>query len=125
MKIKEINEDYILFDNGYKLIAYHEQDCCENVYADFEILKTYNVSTKTGKSIKIQEIDFNENLEKLIRGVKNQGFNILSKIEEKFFVPCYNEQNGYYSGSLELILYKNNNVKEILDISDFVKDEIY
>lgn len=125
MRIKEINEEGILFDNGYKLIAYHEQDCCENVYADFEILKTYNVSTRTGKSIKIQEIDFNENLEELIQGIKEQGFNMVSKIEERFFVPCYNEQNGYYSNNLELILYKNNNIKEILDITDWIKDEIF
>lgn len=125
MKIKEINDDYILFDNGYKLRAYHSQDCCENVYADFEILKDYNVSTKTGKSIKIQEIDFEESLEQLIQGIEEQGFNMVSKIEEKFFVPCYNSQNGYYSSNLELILYKSEKLKETLDISDFVKDDIY
>lgn len=124
MKIKEINEEKIIFDNGYKLEYYHEQDCCENVYADFEILRTYNLSTKTGKTIKIEEIDFEEDLEKLIEGKVEAGFNMISKIGEKFFVPCYNEQNGYYSSELELILYKAN-IKETLDISEFVKDEIY
>lgn len=125
MKIKEIIEDYIVFDNGYELRAYHEQDCCENVYADFEILKDYNVSTKTGKTIKIQEIDFEETLEQLIQGIDGQGFNMISKIGEKFFVPCYNSQNGYYSSDLELILCKSENLREVLDISDFVKDDIY
>lgn len=125
MKIKEINEENIIFDNGYELEYYHEQDCCENVYAEFEMLKDYNVSVVTGKNIDIKEIDFEESLEKLIQGVEEAGFNMISKIGEKFFVPCYNSQNGYYSGNLELILYKENNVKEILDISDFVKDEIY
>jgi len=125
MKIKEIKEEGIVFDNGYILEYYHEQDCCENVYADFEMLKEYNVSTVTGKSIKIKEIDFEESLIHLVQGVKEVGFNMISKIGEKFFVPCYNSQNGYYSGNLELILYKENNVKEKLDISEFVKDEIY
>lgn len=125
MKIKEINEDYLLFDNGYKLEAYHEQDCCENVYADFEMLKDYNVSTKTGKSINIRDIDFEENLDNLILGLLEQGFNMVSKIGEKFFVPCYNSQNGYYSSNLDLILYKTNKVKEVLNINEFVKDEIY
>lgn len=124
MKIKEINGEKIMFDNGYELEYYHEQDCCENVYADFEILKTYNLSTKTGKIIKIEEIDFEEELEKLIEGKVEIGFNMISKIGEKFFVPCYNEQNGYYSSELELILHKST-TKEILDISEFVKDEIY
>lgn len=67
MKIKEIKEEYILFDNGYKLEAYHEQDCCESVYADFDVLKDYNVSTKTGKTIKIEDIDFQEDLEHLVQ----------------------------------------------------------
>ncbi len=125
MKIKEVKEESIVFDNGYKLEYYHEQDCCESVYAEFEILKDYNVSPVTGKSIDIKEIDFEESLIKLAEGVKEVGFNMISKIGEKFFVPCYNSQNGYYSGYLELILYKENNAKEILDISDFVKDDIY
>lgn len=125
MKIKEFKEESIIFDNGYKLEYYHEQDCCESVYAEFEILKDYNVSLVTGKSIDIKEIDFEESLTKLVEGVKEAGFNMISKIGEKFFVPCYNSQNGYYSGDLELILYKENNVKEKLDISDFVKDDIY
>lgn len=66
MKIEEIKEDKIMFDNGYELEYYHEQDCCEHVYADFEVLKHYNVSTKTGKTINIKEIDFKENLTELI-----------------------------------------------------------
>lgn len=125
MKIKEFKEGSIIFDNGYKLEYYHEQDCCESVYAEFEMLKDYNVSLVTGKNIDIKEIDFEESLTKLVEGVKEAGFNMISKIGEKFFVPCYNSQNGYYSGDLELILYKENNVKEELDISDFVKDDIY
>lgn len=125
MKIKEFKEESIIFDNGYKLEYYHEQDCCESVYAEFEILKDYNVSLVTGKSIDIKEIEFEESLAKLVEGVKEAGFNMVSKIGEKFFVPCYNSQNGYYSGDLELILYKENNVREELDISDFVEDDIY
>ena len=38
MKIIEITNDYIKFDNG-KCITYdHEQDCCEDNYADFDQL---------------------------------------------------------------------------------------
>lgn len=124
MKIIEIKEDKIIFDNGYELESYHEQDCCEHVYADFEILKDYNVSTKTGKTINIKDIDFEEHLEYLIQGIENEGFNMISKIEEKFFIPCYNSQNGYYSSELELIL-KRGKVKEVMDISEFVEDDIY
>ena len=124
MKIKQINEDEIVFDNNYKLRYYHEQDCCESAYADFEMLKNYNVSVKTGKNINIKEIEFVETLEALVEGVAGAGFNIISIIGEKFFVPCYNQQNGYYSSNLELILDKDK-TQEVMDISEFVKDDIY
>lgn len=124
MRIKKIDENYIVFDNGYELEAFHEQDCCEHVYADFEVLNTYNVSTKTGQAIDIKEIDFEESLEKLVQGILGMGFNMLSKIDEKFFVTCYNEQNGCYSSNLGLILHKGK-IREVIDISEFVKDEIY
>lgn len=123
MKIKEITGGKVIFDNGYILDYFHDQDCCEQVYADFDVLETYNVSTKTGKNINIKEIDFEEDLNKLIKGIEGQGFNMISKIGEQFFVPCYNDQNGYYSNDLELILYKKDK-KETLDITDLVKDII-
>lgn len=124
LKIVKIKYSEIVFNNGYKLEYHHERDCCEEVYADFSILETYNVSTKTGKNISIYDIDFCENLKDLIEGKKDCGFNLISKIGEKFFVPCYNEQNGYYSDKLELILHKNNETEKI-DITDFVEDKIY
>ena len=124
MKIIEIKENKIIFDNEYELESYHEQDCCEDVYADFEVLKDYNVSTKTGKTINIKDIDFEEHLEYLIQGIENEGFNMISKIGEKFFIPCYNFQNGYYSSELELIL-KRGEVKEFMNISKFVEDDIF
>lgn len=129
MKIVEIvEEDKIVFDNGYTLEQYHSQDCCEHVYADFNVLDNYNLSTVTGKNIDIRDIDFEERIENLIQPVQSAGFNMVSKIGEKFFVPCYNEQNGYYSSDLELTLRRQvafGNVEEKIDISDCVKDEIF
>lgn len=125
MKIIEINDEEIKFNNGYILYYYHSQDCCEHVYADFEVLKSYNLSTKTGKTINIKDIDFEENLQNLIEGINEAGFNMISKIGEKFFVPCYNVQNGYYNDELELILQINKKLEEHLNISDYIEDRIY
>lgn len=125
MKIVEINDEEIKFNNGYILYYYHSQDCCEHVYADFEVLKSYNLSTKTGKTINIKDIDFEENLQNLIEGINEAGFNMISKIGEKFFVPCYNVQNGYYNDELELILQINKKLEEHLNISDYIEDRIY
>ena len=38
MKIEEVTEDHILFDNGNKIEYGHDQDCCEWKYACFKIL---------------------------------------------------------------------------------------
>lgn len=113
IKIVEITEEYIKFSNGYKLIYKHQQDCCENVYADFEYAKQYNTlghfKDKTIFDVEF-EVDFYVN--DGIKLVKGLGFVIFS-IERyggsymtgaPIFIPCYNEQNGYYSTNLMLRL---------------------
>lgn len=95
MKIKQIWKDNcpfnpcgqggILFDDETGLIDYHEQDCCESVYADFSNLDSDILKHKF-KSISLEEV--------------NEGFRFGD--DRKYFVPCYNEQNGYYSDYLEI-----------------------
>ncbi len=89
MKIKEIDFEHILFDNGSKITFDHDQNCCEWNYADFEQLK----------DTVAMDIDFDENL--IFEGVDEAGFRFGNK-ENMFFVPCYSEQNGYYW----LLIYK-------------------
>ena len=108
MKIIEITDEKITFDNGTTLTDHHDQDCCENVYADFKQLKDTDVMTH----------EFNEHLE--IEGVENAGFRI-----DKYFIPCYNEQNGYYSSDLSIIIRKSDVEFRTIDISEFVEDKEY
>lgn len=120
MKIKQIDDEMIFFDNGYILVYEHEQDCCESVFADFSMLSDYNISPKTGKIISIYKIDFEETLAKLIEPIENEGFCLQSKKGEKFFVPCHDIQNGYYSNNLTLKLMK---IAGIMDVSGCTKFE--
>lgn len=114
MKIKEINENGITFDNGSTLTHYHSQDCCENVYADWESLKT-----------EAGVMDHNFATMPMIEFVKGSGIRI-----EGFFVACYNSQNGYYSSELELVFSDldanaDDRLKNVKwDISDCVLDQI-
>lgn len=39
MYISEVTDERIIFDNGNFIEYYHEQDCCENNYADFKALE--------------------------------------------------------------------------------------
>lgn len=121
MKIVEIgtdclNDQFIKFDNGETLSYYHEQDCCEAVYADFKGMQVMGVQPEN--FVYAYELDFFENVLDSIVPIKDLGFFLVSKQGICILVPCYNIQNGYYSSELSL-RYKG---KE-LDITKCVKDE--
>ena len=96
MRIKEVNSNAIIFDNGNTIEYDHNQDCCEWNYADFEQLDDLARNT-----------DFDENLE--FKALEDEGFMFGNSPDKMFFVPCYSEQNGYYSSDIE-IYYKGKEV---------------
>jgi hypothetical protein len=108
MKIIKFDEDQIVFDNGTIVSHYHDQDCCEYVFADFNQLQDTDAI----------DHEFNEKIK--IENVPSAGFRI-----EGYFIPCYNQQNGYYSSDLFLIIEYPDGKKVERDISSLVKDEIY
>ena len=91
-KIQEITKDHIQFTNGDKITYNHEQDCCENNYADFEQIDDL-----------AKQYEFQGEL--IFEKTENTGFRFGDK-RCMFYVPCYSEQNGYYSN--ELNIYHNN-----------------
>lgn len=93
MKIKEINEEQILFDNGFKIEYDHYQDGCEANYADFEQIEPMALN-----------YEFDEDL--LFEKVENSGFRFGNKNGLMFFIPCYSAQNGYYASDINI--YYNN-----------------
>ncbi len=84
---------------------YHEQDCCEIVYADFSVLEFYNEMLK--KFNKINKI--------IIKQVEGCGFLLTLKNDSNsisMLINCYDIQNGYYSSSLDIIIeYKGKKFK--------------
>lgn len=100
--------------------AYHNQDCCEHVYADFSALK-YFVDKLKDKVL----------AQLVIKGVEDMGFLLIFEdggVPVKVFVPCYNYQNGYYSDHLQLqIIRSQTDLPDIvahIDISNLVEDHI-
>lgn len=99
MKIaKIISEEKIIFDNGNEITYDHEQDCCEFNWADFDTIKN---------DVNIDH-DFDENLK--FEFVDELGF-MFGDDECKIFVPCYSDQNGYYTVSIS-IYYKGKIVTQ-------------
>lgn len=90
MKIKQVTDEAIIFDNGNSITFDHEQDCCEYNYADFSILNENVVN---------YNYDFKENLK--FRAVEGMGFKFGSD-GRWIFIPCYSEQNGYYTEEIDI-----------------------
>lgn len=110
------NSIEIIFDDEVvKIGAYHEQDCCEHVYADFSVMKYHRDII----GAKVRDIT--------IKSIEEMGFLICFCVgyDEyvKVFIACYNSQNGYYSSNLELII-ENGEVSTKIDISDAAEDLI-
>ena len=107
MKVIEVTEEYILFDNGNTLTYDHDQDCCEHNYADFLSVKE-----------EILDMHFEEDL--IFEMVDNAGFRFGSNPLQMIFIPCYSEQNGYYTQEID-IYYK----KHIISLNAKFKDDYY
>lgn len=97
MKISKVTDEAIIFDNGNTITFNHCQDCCEYNYADFSQIEEMAL-----------DYEFDENL--IFEAVENAGFRFGDK-GMMFFIPCYSEQNGYYSCDIQI--YYNRH--EVLD----------
>lgn len=122
---KEVATNFSLMEENEKVSIcgivfsyHHEQDCCERVYADFGILKYYE-----GKMPNyVKEIS--------IATVEDMGFLLRLKDDDdrelKILINCYNEQNGYYSNYLDLVIEDNGAVsKYSLREENCIQDRIY
>ena len=101
------NHNGVEFSNGYSITDYHDQDCCESVYADWSSLDDTSFVFETFTKV-------------VIRFIENVGFRI-----NDHTINCYNEQNGYYSEELSLIIEKDDRKLMEFDITDYKKDCIY
>ena len=95
MKIKEVNDEHILFDNGTEITFDHEQDCCECNYADFTQITPETVG---------YDQEFVEPLAFSFIDGKGFRFGNYARygISNPIFVPCYSDQNGYYSSDINV-----------------------
>lgn len=83
--ITEITDDRITLSNGCYIEATHEQDCCENNYADFKCLLDTPIMGAEHNAICFDGWE---------GGIRINGY----------AVNCYSEQNGYYSTEITFVL---------------------
>ncbi len=103
----------ILAASQIKLTSDHSQDCCERVYADWSVIEPYK-----------KEIEGKPFGTLIIKAIEREGILLCFDEEVKVFIPCYNEQSGYYSGELSLVMTIDD-CSKIVNISEFVEDCIF
>lgn len=100
-KYKGKFDDMLYLPNGYKIISYHSQSCCEQVYADFSVLD--------------DTAFYKDNFDKVVLEGCDGGFRV-----NGYFVPCYDIQNGYYSNNLKILLLDGeDNILQQINEYDF------
>lgn len=104
VSIKKIVNDVIILTNGMTLFAHHEQDCCERVYIEIDLLLSEIKSSFRELRLKI---------------VPNMGF-----LFNNSLICCHNEQNGFYSSEL-ILQIKWGNLYTEFNISAGNKDNIF
>lgn len=89
MKIIKVDLYSILFDTGDEITCYHEQNCCENNYADFLQLDDIARNTEFQKPLTFEFVE-------------ESGFRFGNE-NKMFFIPCYSIQDGYYSTYIDIL----------------------
>lgn len=88
-KIVKVTDEKILFSDGSTITFDHCQDCCEDNYADFEqlddIARSYQFDTEKMTFMKCGDHGFS-----------------FGDDRRMFYVPCYSDQNGYYSNDVDI-----------------------
>lgn len=88
IKIVHVDGDCIRFSNGDEITFDHAQDCCEYNYADFSHLDNEALTHEFQLPLQFEAVDCS-------------GFRF-GDGRRMFFVPCYSEQNGYYTTEIEI-----------------------
>ena len=111
----EFCDEYVIIA-GVKFEGFHDQDCCEYVYADFNIIKYYKSQIeKLGTISKIE-----------LKSVPECGFILFIYSNGGYFekregvlINCYNCQNGYYSSALDLIITDGSHTVGTYDLDSY------
>ncbi len=114
MKVVEIKDESIVFEDGTKLYSHHEQDCCEHHYLDF-----------THTSVDdFHGLEFDLTNDNFFERVKDYGIRLIPIIGHPVSIPGYGYNNGYYTDNLSLVLkfsdgtIKNYNITECQVLKD-------
>jgi hypothetical protein len=108
LKVVEINDEYILFENNVKLYSEHQADCCETHYLSFEDLTLKD----------FEELEFDLTEDKFFNRIEDYGIELIPLKGHSVKIPGYGYNNGYYSSNLNLYISDDKGFNKSFDISE-------
>ena len=97
MKVIESEDGYLEFDNGLILESFHDVECCEYNYLDFEGGLPIGTELPTMNAVEFQQA---------IK-IKEDGFSVKDIHGIPKWVQARSDQNGYYSSGVNLRIEDN------------------
>lgn len=94
LKVVKVSSDELEFEDGIKLYASHESDCCESHWLSFEDL---TIDDFNGLEFDLSGDDF-------FKKIEDYGIELVPVKGWPVRVPGYGANNGYYSTELTLHL---------------------
>jgi hypothetical protein len=114
LKVIEIANDSIIFENGITLSSYHQDDCCENHYLGFDDITLDD----------FDGLEFDLSNDNFFRRIDGYGIELMPLKGYTVKIPGYGSNNGYYSSNLSLMIndsegkiIKQFDISECQDIS--------
>jgi hypothetical protein len=98
IKVIKIEVDGIRFNDGSLLYSYHDQDCCENHYLDFEHL---DISDFDG-------LEFDLTNDNFFNRIEDYGIELIPIKGHSVKIAGYGDNNGYYGSNIDLIICDSN-----------------
>lgn len=100
LKVVKVDSDEIVFDNGFKLSSYHDQECCEHHYLHMADLTLDD----------FEGLEFDLSNGNFFNRVPDYGIELIPVKGFPVRIPGYGSNNGYYSDNLYLNLSDNKGV---------------
>lgn len=97
----------IYFDDGSKLYDYHDQDCCESHFLDFDHI--------TLDDFEGAEFDLSG---EFFKKIEDYGIELVPVKGYSVKIPGYGYNNGYYGTNIDLILVRPDGSQHIWDVTE-------
>jgi hypothetical protein len=94
LKVTEIQQEGLVFDDGTKLYSNHDQDRCEGHWLSTEDLKLAD----------FEGLNFDLSGDSFFNRLDNYGIELIPVHGHSVKIPGYGSNNGYYSANLTLVL---------------------